>query len=276
MKVFISWSGDVSKRVADALREWLPKVVQRVEPWMSSADIAAGARWDSNIAAQLDETAFGILCLTRDNVGAPWINFEAGSLAKSIQESEVRVVPFIIGMNPSDIPPGPLVQFQAILPTEDGILRLMQSINELGGSLSPEMLKETVEHWWPDLQQQLDEIQRDAGVTAKPQRNQVEMLAELLELTRGLQRELQMGWRSGVERESADPEGRAVSEIIKQFPGKVGSTKIERIVSISMPAIALSEAQRQQIASIAASYRVTVTVNDAKHQRVGEVFLPSA
>jgi TIR domain len=136
MKVFISWSGGLSQRVAVALGNWLLDVLQGVEPWVSAEDIGPGARWLSDIASQLDDTHFGILCLTQDNVGAPWINFEAGALAKSVQRS--RVVPLLIDLNESDIPQGPLAQFQAIIPTEDGIHRLLQSINEAGIGISAE------------------------------------------------------------------------------------------------------------------------------------------
>lgn len=203
MKVFISWSGDSSRRIAVALANWLPDVIQDVEPWVSAEDIGPGARWLSDIATQLDDTDFGVLCLTRDNVNAPWINFEAGALAKSVQGS--RVVPLLIGLNESDIPRGPLAQFQGILPTEDGIRRLVQSINELGGGLSAERLDRTVQRWWPALQEDLTEIQTqsiNAGETTEPQRDPGDMLAELLELTRGLQRELQVV-QSGSQREIA-------------------------------------------------------------------------
>ena len=42
MRVFISWSGERSKVLAQALKEWLPLVLHNVEPWMSEVDIAAG------------------------------------------------------------------------------------------------------------------------------------------------------------------------------------------------------------------------------------------
>ena len=82
MKVFLSWSGEKSRAVAEALREWLPKVLQEVEPLMSSEDISAGVRWQYLISEALEGSSVGILCVTRENQSAPWLNFEAGAIAK--------------------------------------------------------------------------------------------------------------------------------------------------------------------------------------------------
>jgi TIR domain len=91
MKVFISWSGSKSQDVAVALGDWLPGVINRIEPFVSAKDIYAGSRWESEIASQLDTTNFGIVCVTRENQAAPWLNFEAGALAKAVELS--RLIP---------------------------------------------------------------------------------------------------------------------------------------------------------------------------------------
>lgn len=85
MKVFISWSGDYSGKIAIALREWLPSVIQSLEqPYVSSEDIAKGSRWNAEVTKELENSCFGIICLTPENLIAPWLHFEAGALSKII------------------------------------------------------------------------------------------------------------------------------------------------------------------------------------------------
>lgn len=68
MKVFISWSGPRSKSLADALREWLPLVLQYVEPFVSDKDISAGDRWAQAIADELEASNFGIIYVTPEKL----------------------------------------------------------------------------------------------------------------------------------------------------------------------------------------------------------------
>ncbi len=157
MKVFISWSGQQSKAVAEVLRVWLGYVFQgNPELWMSGHDISAGDRWANQLGLVLEQSSLGILCLTHENINAPWILFEAGSLAKSVTSS--RVIPYCVGLSVNDID-YPLRQFQAVESTRDGTFRLVQTVNSARSNrLSTEKLEHTFETWWPQLHEKLSKI----------------------------------------------------------------------------------------------------------------------
>jgi len=97
---------------------------------MSAEEIEIGTRWSANISQELESSKFGIICLTPDNLLEPWIYFEAGALAKVVEQA--RVVPLLFNLKPSDIQ-GPLTQFQATGFDKDDIFRLLKSINSAAG-----------------------------------------------------------------------------------------------------------------------------------------------
>ena len=158
MKVFISWSGDISGKVARMLRDWLPSVIQSLEPYVSSEDIDKGRRWIADISGELEHSAFGILCVTKDSKDAPWLIFEAGALSKSVERS--RVAPFLFGVELSEIKEGPLSQFQATRFDKDDVNKLVHSLNSAGDvpSLDKGRLDNTFSRWWPELEAKLNEI----------------------------------------------------------------------------------------------------------------------
>ena len=126
MNVFISWSGPRSKTLALQLHEWVKAVVQRADPWMSERDIDAGQRWNDQISARLKDTHFGIICLTPENLSAPWLLFEAGALAKALDVA--RVVPVLLDLRKADLA-FPLAQFQAVEADRDGFFSLVSALN---------------------------------------------------------------------------------------------------------------------------------------------------
>lgn len=181
MKIFISWSGERSKAVAIALKTWLPFIFQDLEPWLSDHDIYAGARWNYELDHELESTDYGILCLTPENLTAPWLLFEAGSLAKAIKVA--RVVPYRLDLSSTDIEP-PLGQFQGVNADEAGTLKLLESINRSRESVLPsDWLKRVFTKWWPDLNSQLNSISSIQGETIQ-RRPDRELLEETLQLIR--------------------------------------------------------------------------------------------
>jgi hypothetical protein len=163
MKIFVSWSGPRSQIVAEALRQWLPCVFQSVDPWLSSSDIQPGNRWAQELGDALDQSHFGILSLTAENLTAPWVLFEAGALSKAIHVA--RVVPYLLDIDTEQLPP-PLSQFQAVPANKNGTLRLINAISEATpANLRPANLLDRVfKRWWPDLEAQLSRASGAAAV----------------------------------------------------------------------------------------------------------------
>lgn len=183
MKIFVSWSGERSQALAAILHERLPYILQYLEPWLSKSDIDAGDRWGVEVAKELEACTFGITCLTAENVAAPWILFEAGALAKSMQEG--RVVPLLLDLNISDIA-GPLAQFQAKKADKAGLLDVVQAINKIAPTpLAESRLKPLFEEIWPNLEKAIGEVPKAPGAT-KRARPQGEILEELVDRVRDL------------------------------------------------------------------------------------------
>jgi hypothetical protein len=188
MKIFLSWSGARSKRVAEALKNWLPQVIQAADPWIST-EIEKGARWAPEIGDVLEKTSFGIICLTPENLAAPWILFEAGALSKT---KEAYVCTFLLDVPPSEVSP-PLSQFQHTVPVKDEVQLLVETINRKVkklGEVSPSdmLLTSIFETYWPQLQSQLEEIKEDgARDTAQP-RSSEDILREILTTVRTMEK----------------------------------------------------------------------------------------
>lgn len=182
MEIFISWSGEKSKAVATLLRQWIPDVIQQVTPWVSHLDIKAGARWSSEIQDRLSKVRLGIICLTRQNVSAAWILFEAGALAKTLENT--FVCPYLIDFGPTDIPSGPLTQFQAKTATRDGTWDLMVAINSSldDSKLPDEKLKRAFDRCWPDLESSLSKLpqQNEDHIPSRSTDDKIEEILLLL------------------------------------------------------------------------------------------------
>jgi hypothetical protein len=185
MRVFLSWSGNRSKAIAEVMRNWLPSVLQAVRPYFSPDDVSKGSRWSSEIAKELESSRVALLFITPENPEAPWLVFEAGALSKNLDRS--KVCPLLFGeIEPADIK-GPLVQFQAAKFGKTEMKRVLKMINtELAdAALAPDVLDSVFEMWWPKLDEQVSQRLRETAhsdETAK--RPDRELLEEILVLAR--------------------------------------------------------------------------------------------
>ena len=191
MKIFISWSGDLSKQVATLLSTWLKDVLQAIEPWLSKDDIDKGKIWFGDITQQLSNTGVGILCLTGENKDARWILFEAGALSKGLSES--RVCPFLVNLQTSDLEP-PLSQFNATLPNKEDLFQLVKTINaeRKEKPLTEAELLRAFNRCWPEFETPFKQILANYKPQKQvPRRPIEEIVEEILELSRSIQRSLQ-------------------------------------------------------------------------------------
>jgi hypothetical protein len=129
----------------------------------------------------------GIVCLTKENLDAPWILFEAGAIAKVTGS---RLCPFLLDIKKTDVPP-PLGEFQATSFDKADVLDLLLTVNmkvEESGetALTIEDLKEDFELRWPKLEQELKAVASKQTAGQAVRRGERELLEEALEAIRGL------------------------------------------------------------------------------------------
>ncbi|EJE48768.1 hypothetical protein PMI14_06796 [Acidovorax sp. CF316] len=154
MNVFISWSGTRSQATAEIFKTWIKCVLQATRPWVSTQDIERGARWRSDIEQQLQTTTQGIICLTKANLNAPWILFEAGALAKGLDTARVYTV--LVDLTPTDVG-GPLAQFNHTTVDKASMEKLVISMNRhLTDPVDTGTLLASFEAHWPTFKSQFD------------------------------------------------------------------------------------------------------------------------
>lgn len=156
MKVFISWSGETSRKIAEELGLWIPMVLQSIEP-IISVEIPKGKRWNEILGDQLQNTDYGISCITSGNVREPWIQFEAGAISKP---KKSIVVPLLLGAKTHQLTE-PLSQFQAAKFDKPGMFGIIKSLYE--GSEDKikanfEVVKRAFDILWNDFYKKVDTI----------------------------------------------------------------------------------------------------------------------
>lgn len=155
LSVFVSWSGEASRNIAEALSAMLAAIFgSRVTCWKSYDNIKAGERWSDALDRQLDRSNFAIVCLVPNNLMAPWIHYEAGALSRA---KDLAVAPYCVDLNEGELR-DPLARFfQAEQATEDGTFELVKCINgHLGNdALDDTTLQNKFTQFWKDLETKL-------------------------------------------------------------------------------------------------------------------------
>jgi len=189
MKVFISWSGEKSKQVAELIDTWLQCTIQSSEPWLSSRSIDRGALWFSEIISELADTSLGIICLTKENKSKPWILFEAGAIAKGLSSS--RVCTFLVDLEPAELE-NPLAQFNHTLYNKESLEQLLITINNLSEvPLKPAIIEKVFNKYWPEFEEKFDAILHSNPISPSiAKRPKDDVMLEILNTIRGLDKRM--------------------------------------------------------------------------------------
>jgi hypothetical protein len=192
LKVFISWSLPLSHKVALILRDWLPRMMHLVDPWVSSEDIEKGTWWNQGLIDAIEVSTVGIVVITPANFERAWINFEAGALARAIRPSGGIVAPLLINVPGSSIE-GPLGSLQLTRFEEDDFFQLVQDINvRIAHPLKDDVLREEFELKWPMLVKKINSalLQSDDEDSQPEKRPQGEILEDLVSVVRDLRQDV--------------------------------------------------------------------------------------
>ena len=201
---------------------------------MSKHDIESGARWGSELAHELEQTSFGILCLTKESLSSSWLNFEAGALVKHADGRACGLL--LAGLGSAEVS-GPLTQFQHRRFQQDEFLHLLKDINKrLESPLPTDSLAAVLAKWWPDIEEDYNLALRSSGVsqpsTTRPER---EVLEELVLRVRALESQKQIA-ASATQVESGDVMTRPVTYdslawyTLWKFPGRPISEKLQMLL----------------------------------------------
>ncbi|MGW0042267.1 TIR domain-containing protein [Rhodococcus sp. NPDC003348] len=198
LKVFTSWSGEFARDITRVIRNWLPQMLDRVDPWMSDVDIQAGTRALQVIEDKLNESEFGIIVVTTANQHSTWLNFEAGALSKRFEGRASRVVPVLVNFDSFYEIEGPIRQFQGVMLTKkptaddggpvakrivnkDGVRELLKAVSDVAGTKWP-MVEARFEWSWSGFESKVNEVIERAGKQPTPPAVSVEsLMAELLD-----------------------------------------------------------------------------------------------
>lgn len=182
MKSFLSWSGIKSHEIAMAFSDWLPCVIQAVEPWVSSEDIDRGSIWLNEIFEQLKDTNFGLVFVTKENQDKPWLLFESGALSKGLTENRVCTV--LIDLQVRDIDSSsPIKHLNHTTLEKPEVLKLLKTINKHldQGKIQESRLETSFDALWPSLESKISDILEFEPENQEPARDDKDVLNDILE-----------------------------------------------------------------------------------------------
>ena len=158
-KIFISWSGSVTNNFAMGLKKIIEETIfpdLNVECFVSNVDIASGTDWWTSISSELKCCRLGILCLSNENIYAPWIFYEAGGMASR----DVPTIPLLVGCEVDSLEKSPLGGKQCVnFENQTEFIKMTADINHHFNDLLPSsIVKQIAEKGYDELNRDLSSV----------------------------------------------------------------------------------------------------------------------
>ena len=172
MKIFLSFSGDLSNKIAEATKVFLETVVPNIELFLSSVDISNGEIWQKSLINELSKCRFGLFILTRDNQDSAWIHFEAGALSKG--DPANPIVPICFGFPIDELDSPIKIIYQGFSFEKKKMIELVHKINAaLEPPIKDKNLEEYISAFWDKYEDAVNkaieenekEIEPEDGIT---------------------------------------------------------------------------------------------------------------
>lgn len=160
MKIFISWSGEKSKKIAGLIRNFLVGIFRdEVEIFLSTRDIEHGEQWFNKIINELSTANYGVFIITDENKTAPWMLFEAGVLYRGVSRNRLSL--FLIDNSPKEIC-DPLNRFNMGFISEEELFLLVKEIRTINkGEMSYEQgqqLRLSFDFAWAGFEKEYNQL----------------------------------------------------------------------------------------------------------------------
>lgn len=155
MNVFLSWSGDRGRSLAEALNEWLPKIRRAWKPWVSSRQ-KRGTDWRVALFEHINAADACVLCVTSDSIGSKWLAFEAGMLSRRVN---VPMAVYGLDLDADQLSGTSFSRFPVFNATETGTRELVHILNAaLPEPAIDRELQGLVSAQWPDMEHHIENV----------------------------------------------------------------------------------------------------------------------
>jgi hypothetical protein len=190
MNVFFVWGRDRSHKIAQGLKTLLATAAHGPSYFISD-DVPSGQLWRYVLAEKLNETDFGIVCLTPENRNDRWLHFESGAIAKAVGKS--NIIPYLFELSPTDLEQ-PLADFQCLRAIQSDTLKLALQIARLSENHSDDIVGRIFDKLaWGEMNSILDKLREKTNNSVLENnsntnlRNDTSKLDEILSRVRRLE-----------------------------------------------------------------------------------------